>query len=591
VPSGLLMAQYVLNECAAYLRGASVAGVSLGQIQAIDAPMTVTVDGTPITQTIDLAAATSFSNAASLIGFQLGIHGRSLGNFTASLDNAGNMTVTAFTTSNAQGRQRAEVVANLNGTTMTVTSVTGGYLTVGQIVSGTGITAGTTVASWNGGGVSGGVGSYTLSASATTGTGIAVTAYDAVPVLAAGQVVTGTGVTSGSYITGQTSGTPGGAGVYTLSQTTTTESAETIDLFAPACYYNPNAKAFQINSATLGAGGNVSFASGTPATTLNLTQGAGAVQSLGSAADNPVAFMTNVLTISQDWVSFMTSWEPTDADKSTTTTSFAYWNSSQDNQYRYVMWETNALDTESNGPSAAAAAVNADNYGGIVMIYTNPLITSLAGEKAAFMMGWAASLDFTRLNGRQTAAYRSYVGGVPDVTNGTVATTLAGQPQGGTFGYGINFYGQYTTRSQGFPLYQRGLISGEFTWDDSYVNQIWLNNSLQQDILIGLSQTPAVPYNTAGYALMESWCLDAILAAVNFGAINAGLQLSQAQIQEVNTAAGLQIDGALTQRGWYLQVLPAPAQTRATRSSPPATLWYCDGGSVQSITLASITIQ
>lgn len=59
----------------------------------------------------------------------------------------------------------------------------------------------------------------------------------------------------------------------------------------------------------------------------------------------------------------------------------------------------------------------------------------------------------------------------------------------------------------------------------------------------------------------------------------------------MNLAAGTKIDDVLSQAGWYLQVLPASPQVRAARGSPPITLWYTDGGSIQQINIASIDVQ
>jgi hypothetical protein len=85
--------------------------------------------------------------------------------------------------------------------------------------------------------------------------------------------------------------------------------------------------------------------------------------------------------------------------------------------------------------------------------------------------------------------------------------------------------------------------------------------------------------------------MDPITAALNFGAIRANVPLSASQIAQVNNAAGTKIDTVLSSRGWYLQILPATAQVRAARGTPPMSLWYMDGGSVQAITLASIVVQ
>jgi hypothetical protein len=47
----------------------------------------------------------------------------------------------------------------------------------------------------------------------------------------------------------------------------------------------------------------------------------------------------------------------------------------------------------------------------------------------------------------------------------------------------------------------------------------------------------------------------------------------------------------LQSRGWYLKVADANSVTRGVRGSPPMTVWYTDGGSIQKITLASIDVQ
>ena len=134
-------------------------------------------------------------------------------------------------------------------------------------------------------------------------------------------------------------------------------------------------------------------------------------------------------------------------------------------------------------------------------------------------------------------------------------------------------------------------MSGAFQWADSYINQIWMNNAFQVALMNLLTQVRSIPYNTAGYALIEAALGSVIQQAVTFGAINPGVVLSSTQIAEVNLAAGGKIDTTLSSRGWYLQVLPATPAARAARTTPPCTFWYMDGGSVNSIALASIEAQ
>ena len=67
----------------------------------------------------------------------------------------------------------ANFKATISGTTMSVSKVTRGKLTVGQVISGTGVTAGTTITAFGSG--AGGVGSYTLSVSQTVSTSTSMT--------------------------------------------------------------------------------------------------------------------------------------------------------------------------------------------------------------------------------------------------------------------------------------------------------------------------------------------------------------------------------------------------------------------------------
>lgn len=580
-PAQIIVAQYPLQPIAAYMRGGSVAGLSLAALQAIDSSLTITIDGTPVTQTIDLASATSFSNAAQIISVALGTQGPQKSVITASLSGT-TMTVTAVA-----GFQAASVTASLSGTTMTVTAVASGTLAVGQYVAGTGITAGTTIADLGTG--TGGIGTYILSQAATTEAGEPITSSWYPGAIALGDFVTGTGLTAGTYVSAFGTGT-GGAGTYTLSQAATTESSESINGYAPSCTYNSFQSAFTIWAGVTGSTSAVSFGFGAAATSLNLTQALGAVQQLGNNGflpdtSAPTAFMNNFIGTVQNWASFMTTWEPTSLDKE----NFSNWTNAQNNRYRYCMWDTNILNTESGGPSPAIAAITAAQYSGTVMIYQDNAVTVLNGEKAAFAMSWAACLDFTRKNGRQSIANKGQSGLMADVTNGTIANYLGGLDS--NFGYGMNFYGNFTTPNQAFLNWQRGVISGPFEWDDTYTNQIWLNSELQLAILVGLTNVNSVPYNSYGYALIEGWCTDPIIAAVNFGMIVAGVTLSAAQVAELIDQAGYDISGPLFQKGWFLQISTASAATRGTRSSPPCTLWYMDGESVQRIVLGSIVIQ
>jgi hypothetical protein len=116
---------------------------------------------------------------------------------------------------------------------LTVTSVASGSLGVGMLLAGIGVPINARIASLGTG--TGGVGTYNLSLpnalptftiqASLNGTQMTVTSANGI--LAVGQLVAGTGITSPVYISALGTGS-GGAGTYTLSAAVTTESTETI---------------------------------------------------------------------------------------------------------------------------------------------------------------------------------------------------------------------------------------------------------------------------------------------------------------------------------------------------------------------------
>jgi hypothetical protein len=125
------------------------------------------------------------------------------------------------------------------GTVLTVTAVASGTIAVGQTITGfdsiAAIGVGTTILSEGTG--TGGTGTYNLSTPQTiagatfTGTrSVAnqITATAVTGVIGIGDVIAGTGIPSGTTITGQISGTIGGAGTYSTSVDTTASSASIV---------------------------------------------------------------------------------------------------------------------------------------------------------------------------------------------------------------------------------------------------------------------------------------------------------------------------------------------------------------------------
>lgn len=145
LPGTLYFYQYNPAAVSAYLRGGSLAGVSLTTIQGFTGTLVIVVDGRTVTSAaINLSSATSFSNAATLI--QTGL--QTTGNVWA-----GTLTVT-----------------NLS-TTVTINSTTSGQLHVGDVLVGTDIPVAATIVSFGTYTAGTGTGTVVISAAATGAAG------------------------------------------------------------------------------------------------------------------------------------------------------------------------------------------------------------------------------------------------------------------------------------------------------------------------------------------------------------------------------------------------------------------------------------
>jgi hypothetical protein len=526
LPSTLYFAQFNEAPVAAYLRSGSMSAVTLAQLQGFSGSLAVVVDGHALTSAaINLAAASSFPNAAALI--------------QTGLQNAGNSwsgTVTTVTTS----------------PTVTVNTTATGVLHVGDNIVAAGIPVGATILSFGTYTPGTGTGTVTLSANATASAG---------PI------------------------------------------AATVTL-APTVSYDTQRAAFVITSPSTGATSTIAFATtSTFATNLKLTQAAGASLSQGAAPAVPATFLNGVVAVTQNWATFTTVFEA-DVD---TAFGFATWMSTASpagqERFAYIQWDSVALNALGSNPTGFGARVTAAALNGSSPNYDPgtrtdidtetglPVITTWTkGELAAFVCGFVASLDFNTRQGRATAMYKSQSGVQAGVNDATQAANLAGFPYG-SGGNGYNFYGAVATANEDDTFYVPGSMPGAWKWLDPYINQIAMNSDFQLALLTLERQVPSIPYNTNGYNLVRSALQDPIDKYLNFGAIQPGVPLSASQAQQVNTAAGVKIDGVLSTVGYYLQILPATAQVRGLRGSPPMKFWYTDGGSIQSLLLASIDVQ
>ena len=340
-----------------------------------------------------------------------------------------------------------------------------------------------------------------------------------------------------------------------------------------AVTYDSIAGAFVFTSTLTGATASMSVATGSLAAPLALTTATGAVTSQGAAIATPAAFMTNVLAATQDFACFTTMFEPVTSD----CVAFAAWNNAQGNNYLYVPWDTDVTPTTASDTSSMFYLIKQAGYAGVLPVW------SPDASKAVFAMSIPACYDFSKAGDRATFKFRAQAGLTPDVTSPTVYANLIAN--------GYSFYVAEATANNRFSFFTNGAVSGSFLWADSYVCQIQLNNALQLALIKMMQSVKLIPYNSTGYGIIENAMLDPIEAALNFGTIQSGVALTNAQQTEVDAATGVSGSYAtVSSRGWVVSIQPSSALARASRTSPPCVFVYADGGSIQQITLQSIEV-
>lgn len=500
------------------------------------------------------------------------------------------------TESSFTGSLGAAFTATGAGTNLTTSAVTG-LISVGDVVAGTGVPVGTTIISQTSG-TPGGAGIYVTSGATTaiaaslTGTSTVLdVTVAASPTIAVGQTLAGTSVTGSPVITAQLTGTAGGVGTYRISGTGFDIASEAMTGVAtvPLVTFDSISSSFVITSGITGAASTAAFATGTLAASLLLTSATGAVLSQGAAAATPATFMAGIIAQTTNWASFFTAFDPDGGSGNSQKLAFAAWTNSVAPRYVYLGWDTDLAPGQSVPASSSLGYEVTTTLG---YSGTVPVYEPTDFNHAAFISGAIAAINFNKSGGRVSFAYLTQTGLAASVTDITTAVNLGGNPQAlGSFGNGYNFVGAFATANQGFVNYQRGTISGPYKWLDSYVNQIWLTNQFQLAAYEYMTQVGAFPYTPAGYANFEIAMQDVIQAGLSFGAYSAGVTLSSSEIVEVNNAAGANIATTLQTQGWYLQVKDPGATVRASRGSPNIVFYYLDAGSVQALNIGSVAVQ
>lgn len=340
--------------------------------------------------------------------------------------------------------------------------------------------------------------------------------------------------------------------------------------------YDTQRNRFTLLSTATGIAATSTDVSGTLAANVGLSQASGAfIAQAGVAADTPATALARLITLDTDWGTFTTAWTAVIADRQ----AFATANSGLNYQFLYVAWDTEAASIQVSNPASFGALAFSTPYQGTWPIYGTQFLAGGA-------MGYAASINFSVLNGRTTAAFRQFNAGIPaTVSDLSTANALLSN--------NYTYLGAYANQANSYTITYSGKASGAFLWVDTYLDQIYLNRELQRAFFESMLAYNSIPYNQDGYTAIYRAGVDVVDAAVTAGIIRTGVTLSNSQIQQIDTQAGRAgVADLLQTRGWYLLIGdPANvAQARQQRTTPAAKLWYTDGGSIQQLNVASIAV-
>lgn len=290
-------------------------------------------------------------------------------------------------------------------------------------------------------------------------------------------------------------------------------------------------------------------------------------------------YLSNAVNAASDWAPFMFATEPDAGAK----TQIASWMAAHPNRYWGIVQDSDEAILTAGASTSFGAKTKAASTPGITCLCnTSNNSGTLA---AALCLGWAGSVNPYRTSGRSTLMFRN--------NSAVPAVDITASQAQALLGNGYSFYGSYKSTDSTFSFLNNGAVSGPFAWADSYINQIWMNASFQNDLITLFSNAGQVPYNTVGDSQIATSVQGTIDTALSFGAIQPNVTLSTDEAQAVNSKAGRSISSTLETQGWYL--LPgastASASVRAARGPVSGLFFYMDGESVQSISLASMEVQ
>ena len=370
----------------------------------------------------------------------------------------------------------------------------------------------------------------------------------------------------------------------------------TAGLASATVTYDSVTKAFTISNGVVTGTSTVNYCAVSPlATALAITEATGAVLSQGSVALTEAENMDAITNWNPSYFSFTSIFDLSGSANYAIVENLNAWATTQNYKRAFVLSTSESnltiVDNASNIVGDMAdhnpkqAELNADATDSIL---TNTAIVyesaDTVGQVAAFIMGMAASVDYTRPNSALSIAFKKQSGLTPSVTTQSAYNALLQKS--------VNFFGYFRSSFNNFDFTYNGKAGTPFGWFDFLANQAWLYNTIQDSVMVLLTTSAIVPNDQNGFASVKAVILPIADEAIAAGVITIGVTLSAEQKAEVlQQSGGVDFSGEITRNGYAMQfTLPTPEQ-RANRIAPPVNFWYANAGSINSLTFNLIFVK
>lgn len=315
---------------------------------------------------------------------------------------------------------------------------------------------------------------------------------------------------------------------------------------------------YTITSTAAGGSSFVEKAQGDIASALKLTEDEGAISIKGSSAATLAEIMDNIVDVNTNWFGFACAQNLTEKEK----LELAAWTATQDGGNRYLY--------------SVTGSTNSIYTSGGVFVHNGEPVNSFA------VLGYAASTDFSKTNGRLSYKFRQFTG-MTDVVNSLSEAKALERA-------GVNYYGNYSQNAVLKNYAADGAITGQFLWVDTFLDQVWIKANLISAYANLFVNNQSYSYNAPGYAAVRAATLDVMQSAINYGAIKTGVTLDNSQVQIINQQVGKDISGTLYSDGWYLYIPQQTGANRIDRTLSGVVLFWVDGQLIQSINMQSTTV-